>query len=95
MCHRAQQRYRAGQRPPDQPSAIAISIAKKGRIGWQKTSGYNTRSRVGATIGRYKQVIGNGLRSRKDGRRTTEVGVAIHALNRMLELGRPSSVRIA
>jgi len=37
----------------------------------------------------YKQVIGDGLRSHKDERRTTEVGVAIHVLNRMLELGRP------
>ena len=40
-------------------------------------------------------VDGDGLRSRKDERRTTEVDVAVHALNRMLELGRPISVRIA
>jgi hypothetical protein len=49
---------------------------------------------VEAAIGRYKQVIGDELRLRKDRRRTTEVGVAIHVLNRMLELGRPISVRI-
>jgi hypothetical protein len=30
-----------------------------------------------------------------DERRVTEVAVAVHALNRMLELGRPSHVRIA
>jgi hypothetical protein len=35
------------------------------------------------------------LRSRTDRRRTMEVAIAIHALNRMLELGRPKSVRIA
>jgi hypothetical protein len=63
-------------------------------LGWQKVSGYNKRSRVEAAIGRYKQVIGDGLRFRKDGRRTTEVAVAIHVLNRMLELGRPISARI-
>ncbi len=40
-------------------------------------------------------VIGDGLRSRTDERRATEVGVAVHALNRMLELGRPISDRIA
>ncbi len=57
--------------------------------------GDNKRSRVEATIGRHKQVIGDGLRSRKDGRRTPDVGVAIHVLNRMLELGRPIAVRIA
>ena len=46
-------------------------------------------------IGRFKQVIGDGLRSRTDERRATEVDVAVHALNRTLELGRPSCVRIA
>ena len=44
---------------------------------------------------RFKQVIGDGLRSRTDQRRTTGVEVAVHALNRMLELGRPICVRIA
>ena len=46
-------------------------------------------------MGRFKQVIGDGLRSRTDQRRATEVDVAIHVLNRMLDLGRPISVRIA
>jgi hypothetical protein len=63
-------------------------------MGWQKASGCNKR-RVEAAIGRYKQVIGDGLRSRKDGRRSTEVGVAVRVLKRMLELGRPISVRTA
>ena len=63
-------------------------------MGWQKASGYNVRSRVEAAIGRYQQVIGDGLRFRKDERRTTEVAVAVQVLNRMLELGRPISVRI-
>jgi len=35
------------------------------------------------------------VRSHKDERRATEVDVGVHALNRMLELGRPISVRIA
>ena len=59
-------------------------IAERGRIGWQKASGYNKRSRVEATIGRFKQVIGNGLRSQTDTRQNTEVAVAIHVLNRSL-----------
>jgi hypothetical protein len=79
---------------PTQRDRHLQGIAEKGRIGWQKMSGYNKRSRVEAAIGRYMQVIGGGLRSRKDGRRTTEVGVAVHVLNRMLEVGRPISVRI-
>ena len=40
-------------------------------------------------------MIGDGLRSRTDERRTTEVEVAVQVLNRMLELGRPKYVRIA
>jgi hypothetical protein len=46
-------------------------------------------------MSRFKRVIGDALRSRTDGRRETEVAIAISALNRMLELGRPKSVRIA
>ena len=36
-----------------------------------------------------------GLPCRLTERRATEVAVAVHALNRMLELGRPSYVRVA
>ena len=70
-------------------------IAEHGRAVWQKASGYTKRARAEAAIGRFKQVIGDGLRSRTDGRRATEIDVAVHVLNRMLELGRPISVRIA
>jgi Transposase DDE domain len=69
-------------------------IAEKGRMGWQKASGYNRRALVEATIGRFKRVIGDGLRARTDQRQTTEINIAVAVLNRMLELGRPKSVRI-
>jgi len=64
-------------------------------MAWQKASGYTTRARAEAAISRFKQVIGDGLRSRTDKRRATEVDIAVHALNRMVELGRPSYVRTA
>jgi len=70
-------------------------IAEHGRMAWQKASGYTTRARAETAIGRFKQVIGDGLRSRTDGRRATEVDIAVHALNRMVELGRPNYVRTA
>jgi hypothetical protein len=57
-------------------------IAENGRMAWQKTYRYNQRAKVEATIGRWKQVIGDGLRSRIDVRRATEVDVAVHVLNR-------------
>ena len=39
-------------------------------------------------------MIGDGLRSRMDERRVTEVNVEVDVLNRMLDLGRPNYVRI-
>ena len=46
-------------------------------------------------MNRWKQVIGEELRAHGDERRATEVAVAVHALNWMLELGRTSYVRVA
>jgi len=80
---------------PTQRDRHLQCIAEHGRMGWQKRSGDNTRARAEAAIARWKQVIGDGLRSRTDERRATEVKVAAHALNRMLALGHPISVRIA
>ena len=80
---------------PTQRDRHLQCIAGSGRMAWQKASGYTRRAKVEAAIGRWKQVIGDGLRSRMDKRRATEVDVAVHVLNRMLELGRPSYVRIA
>ena len=70
-------------------------IAERGRMGWQKASGYNWRALVEADISRWKRVIGDGLRSRTDGRQATEVAIAAEVLNRMLDVGRPEYVRIA
>jgi hypothetical protein len=67
-------------------------IAERGRMAWQKASGYNWRALVEADISRFKRVIGDGLRPRTDRRRATEVAIAVTALNRMLELGRPEYV---
>ena len=66
-------------------------IAERGRMGWQKASGYNWRALVEADISRFKRVIRDSLRSRTDRRRATEVAIAAGALNRMLELGRPNT----
>ena len=84
-----------GETAPTQRDRHLQSIAEHGRIGWQKASGYTRRALVEAAISRLKRVIGDALRSRTDRRRTTEVAIAVQALNRMLELGRPKSVRIS
>jgi hypothetical protein len=64
-------------------------------MNWQKTSGNDRRSKAEAAIGRYKRVIGDTLHSREDARRVCEVKIAVKALNRMLERGRPICVHVA
>ena len=80
---------------PTQRDCHLQLIAERGRRAWQKASGYTKRARAETAISRYKRVIGDELRSHTDERRTTEMDVAVHVLNRMLELGRPTYVRIA
>jgi len=80
---------------PTQRDRHLRSIAEHGRVGWQKRSGYTRRALVETSISRFKRVIGVALHSRTNRRRATEVTLAIQALNRMLELGRPKSIRIA
>jgi hypothetical protein len=80
---------------PTQRDRHLRCIAERGRVGWQKATGYNWRALVEADIARWKCAIGDGLRSRTDGRQATEVAIAADVLNRMLDLGRPEYVRIA
>jgi hypothetical protein len=61
----------------------------------QLDSGYNQRAGVEGQFARWKQVIGAGLRFHGDEARVTEVAIAAQLLNRMLDLGRPDSVRFA
>jgi hypothetical protein len=58
---------------PTQRDRHLQCIAGTSRRAWQKASSYNKRASVEASIGRWKQVIGDGLRSRIDERRLTEV----------------------
>jgi hypothetical protein len=79
---------------PTQRDAHLRCIAERGRMGWQKASGYNWRALVEADISRWKRVIGNALCFQTNGRQASEVAIAVDVLNRMLELGRPEYVRI-
>jgi hypothetical protein len=84
----------AAETAPTQRDRHLRCIAERGRLGWQKASGYNWRALVESDIARWKRVIGDGLRSQTVGRQATEVAIAADVLNRMLELGRPEYVRI-
>ncbi len=80
---------------PTQRDCHIQAIAGKGRMAWQRDSGYNQRAGVEGQFARWKQVIGDGLRFHSDEARATEVAIAAQVLNRMLDLGRPNSVRVA
>ena len=110
-CNRTAERYpdaaviappRAGavasasaETAPTQRDGHVRMTAERGRMAWQKASGYNLRAKVETSIGRYKRVIGDALRSRTEQTEATEVAIAAAALNRMLAFGRPNYVRIA
>jgi DDE family transposase len=82
---------KAAETAPTQRDQHLQQIAERGRIGWQKVSGYNFRALVEADISRWKRVIGEALRSQTAGRQATEVAIAVEVLNRMLELGARST----
>ena len=80
---------------PTQRDRHIQAIAEQGRMGWQKTSGYNARAGVEGTMSRYKRIIGDTLRSHGRPSQEVETRIAVKVLNRMFDLGRPNSVRAA
>src|SRR5690242_9918001 len=78
----------AAEAEPSQRDRHLRAIAEQGRLGWQKSSGYNRRALAEAAISRYKRVIGDVLRSRTDRRQATEAAIGVHVLNR--KIGRAS-----
>ena len=69
------------------------TIARHGRIGWQRRSGYNRRSLVETAIYRYKTTIARRLRARSLPRQRAEAKIGCNVLNRMTRLGMPVTVR--
>ena len=70
------------------------AIAKHGRLGWQRSSGYNRRSLAETGVYRYKTIIGRRLHARTLPNQRAEAKIGCNVLNRMTRLGMPVSVRI-
>jgi hypothetical protein len=70
-----------------------LSIAARGRLGWQKETDYGRRALVETAMGRYKAIIGPCLLARSFSGQQAEATVGVAVLNRMLDAGRPVSVR--
>ena len=69
------------------------AINADGRMKWQVATGYGKRSLVETAIGRYKSIIGHGLRARSFRAQQTEVAIGCAVLNRMLECAHSNSAR--
>jgi hypothetical protein len=80
---------------PTQRDRHIQAIAERGRMGWQRTSGYNARAGAEGAMSRYKRIIGDTLRSHTRPAQEVETRIAVNVLNRMLDLARPDSVRAA
>ena len=70
-------------------------IAQHGRIGWQRATGYGRRNLVETTMGRYKHLIGPKLRARSLQGQQGEAAIAVAALNKMIRVANPMTVRTA
>lgn len=68
-------------------------MAERGRMGWQRATGYGLRNHVEATMNRCKHLIGPKLRARTRPAQRGEVALAVEVLNRMIREARPVSVR--
>jgi len=65
-----------------------------GRRRWKKESGYHRQGAVENAFFRYKSIIGDRLRARSVTGQETEAAIGCNILNRMFELGGPTSVAI-
>ena len=70
-------------------------IAARGRMVWQKATGYNQRSRGETLMGRWKTVIGPKLKARTFENQKTEAKIGVQILNQMTGLGSPTFERTA
>ena len=80
---------------PTQRDRHIQAIAEQGRMSWQRTSGYTARAGAEGAMSRYKRIIGDTLRSHTRLTQEVETRIAVTVLNRMLDFGRPESVRAA
>ena len=69
-------------------------VKKVGRRQWKKESGYHQQGTVENAFFRYKSIIGDRIRARSSDAQAVEARLASNILNRMFELGRPTSVAI-
>ena len=76
----------SAQSPRDRPIQLiepsgSPDIAARGRMGWQKATGYGRRNQAKTAMARYKHLIGPKLRARSLPAQQGEVAIAVAVLN--------------
>jgi len=84
-----------GTTSPTQRERHLLAIESEGRFPWKRISGYYAQSRAKDAFSRFKQIFGGRLRAKRDDSQEREASLACQLLNRMLELGRPSSYPVS
>jgi transposase len=80
---------------PTQRDRHIQSLADKSRLGWQRETDYGKRSMAETAMSRYKRILGDHLHARKLFGQQAEAAIGVAVLNRMIDAGRPESVRVA
>lgn len=71
------------------------AMRRLGRKQWKVLTGYHQRSKAETFMFRYKVILGGTLQARQTAQQQTEVQVGCKILNRMLELAKPKSEKVA
>jgi hypothetical protein len=80
---------------PTQRDRHIQSLADRGRLGWQRETDYGQRSMAETAMSRHKRILGDHLQALKLPGQQAEAAIGVAVLNRMIDAGRPDSVRIA
>ena len=70
-------------------------MAERGRMGWQRATGYGRRNQAETGMSRYQHLIGPKLRARSLLAQRGEVAIAVAVLNTIIRTAKPVSVRAA
>jgi IS5 family transposase len=70
------------------------AIKQWGKKEWKKRVGYYKRSLAETAMYRYKTIIGDKLKSRKQSNQATETKISCLILNKMLQLAKPVSIKV-
>ena len=86
-------RTRKGRYPLERSKHIEM-IRTHVVMNWQKETGYGMRSLVEVAFSRYKRILGKQMHAINFGNQKVEAKLACKALNRMMALGMPVTVKV-